>query len=122
MKGIYRLELKTKTLTKVKNEKESPLKGIDGLEYYKGSLIAIQNGVYPFRVMRYFLNSTMDAVTHYEIIDWNHPAFNEPTNGTIVNDVLYYIANSQWSGYNENRVQKPLTELQDIVILKYSLK
>lgn len=122
MNGIYRLDLKTKMHTKIRNVKEPPLKGVDGLEFYKGSLIAIQNGVYPLRVVRYFLNSSMDSVTGYEIIDWNHPAFNEPTNGTIVDNVLYYIANSQWTGYDENGIQKPSSELQDIVILKYSLK
>lgn len=119
--GIFRLDLKTKNLVQIANRTDAALQGIDGLKYYKGSVIAIQNGVYPMRVMRYTLNDLQDSIVSYEIIDWNHPAFHEPTNGTIVNDTLYYIGNSQWSGYDETNNPKPQTQLQDMVILKYDL-
>lgn len=122
VKGIYRLDLKTLTLKQLTNSTEASLVGIDGLEYYNRSLIAIQNGVIPFRVMRYFLNETMDTITSYEVIDWNHPAHHEPTNGMIDGDTLYYVANSQWGGYEEDFAQLPSEKLQDIVVLKYKLK
>jgi hypothetical protein len=122
VKGIYRLDLKSLNLKLIANSTEASLVGIDGLEYYNGSLIAIQNGVIPFRVMRYFLNETMDTITSYEVIDWNHPAHHEPTNGMIDGDTLYYVANSQWSGYDEAFAQLPSEKLQDIVVLKYKLK
>lgn len=122
VKGIYRLDLKTLTLKQLTNSTEASLVGIDGLEYYNGSLIAIQNGVIHFRVMRYFLNETMDTITSYEVIDWNHPAHHEPTNGMIDGDTLYYVANSQWGGYEEDFAQLPSEKLQDIVVLKYKLK
>lgn len=122
IKGIFRLTLATKELIQVSREPLISLKGIDGLMWYKGSLIAIQNGVSPMRVTRYYLNSAFDKITRFEIIDRAHPAFNEPTNGCIIDDKLFYVGNSQWSGYDNNNKLKPVDQLQDIVILKTDLK
>lgn len=73
------------------------------------------------RVMRYILNPALDKVVNYQIIDHNHPAFNEPTNGCIIGDTFYYVANSQWAGYDDQHNLKPADQLQDIVILKTDL-
>lgn len=121
IKGVFRLNTQTKELIQLKPEPHISLKSIDGLIWYQNSLIAIQNGVVPMRVTRYFLNSSLDRITHFEIIDRGHPSFNEPTNGCIVGDTLYYVANSQWGGYDEKHQLKPVDQLQDIVILKADL-
>jgi hypothetical protein len=122
VKGLFRLEIKTKTLTMLACSIEVSLKGIDGLSYYDNSLIAVQNGVNPMRVTRYYLNSSQDQIPKFEILDRKHPAFNEPTLGTIQDDIFYYIANSQWGGYDQQHRIKPANQLQDIVILKVDLK
>ena len=121
IKGIYRLNTKTKELIQLLREPLISLKSVDGLHWYKNSLIAIQNGVKPMRVMRYILNPALDKVVNYQIIDHNHPAFNEPTNGCIIGDTFYYVANSQWAGYDDQHNLKPADQLQDIVILKTDL-
>jgi hypothetical protein len=121
IKGLFRLNTTTKELILLKNETESSLKGIDGLYFYDNSLITIQNGVTPFRSSRYHLNKDFSALNRLEIIDRAHPAFGEPTLGVIVDRSFYYIANSQWGGY-ENGRQKPADQLQDIVVLKAKLK
>jgi tetratricopeptide (TPR) repeat protein len=122
IKGLFRLNTQTKELIQLTKEPEVSLKGIDGLFWYQNSLIGIQNGVSPLRVTRYFLNTTLDNIIRYEIIDRAHPAFNEPTNGCILADALYYVANSQWGGYDNKHQLKPVNQLQDIVILKTDLK
>lgn len=122
VKGIFRLNTLTKELTLIKKVPDVSLKSIDGLIWYKHSLLAFQNGVAPMRATCYYLNDLQDTITDYRIIDRAHPAFNEPTNGCIVGDTLYYIANSQWGGYMKNHSPKPLDELQDVVILKADLK
>jgi hypothetical protein len=73
------------------------------------------------RVTRYTLNPGRDKLISYAIIDRKHPAFNEPTLGCVYRDTFYYVANSQWSGYRDQKI-KPVDELQDIVILKAKLK
>jgi hypothetical protein len=122
VKGIFRLDMKTKALAEVKSPTDASLKGIDGIYFHKNSLIAVQNGVVPLRSVRYFLNTDLDKITRFEVIDRNHPAFGEPTLGVLDGDTFYYIANSQWSGYDNNHHIKADNQLKDIVILKSVLK
>jgi sugar lactone lactonase YvrE len=121
IKGIFRLDTQSKELIALTKEIPVSLKAIDGLIFYQNSVIAIQNGVTPMRVTRYFLNPSLDKITRFEIIDRAHPAFNEPTNGCVSNNTLYYVANSQWGGYDNKHQLKPVDQLQDIVILKADL-
>ena len=122
MKGIYRLEIKTKELIEVLTAADVSLRGIDGIYFYNNTLIAIQNGVTPVRSTRYFLNKNLSQITKFEIIDRKHPNFNEPTLGVIDGKTFYYIANSQWGGYDDKHHIKPDDQLQDIVVLKATLK
>ena len=121
VKGPYQLNMQTKQLTKLSSDLKESLKGIDGLTFYNNDLIAIQNGVNPLCVTRLDLGYKQERIINFQILDRKHPAFNEPTIGTIVGDHFYYVANSQWGGYNEDHSIKPKAELQDIVILKRKL-
>ncbi len=122
IKGPFRLDTKSKELIKIKSNIDASLKGVDGLSYHQGSLIALQNGTFPFRATRYTLNATFDTITGSTIIDQAHPAMNEPTIGTVDKDVFYYVATSQWGGYDNKHQIKDSAQLQDIVILKYNLR
>jgi sugar lactone lactonase YvrE len=122
IKGLYRLEVKSKSLLRLKTDFDVSVKSIDGLTFYKNSLIAIQNSIYPMRVTQYFLNSKSDGLKGYRIIDRKHPAFNEPTIGTADGDSFFYVANSLWSGYDDQHSLKPDDQLQNVVILKSELK
>lgn len=122
VKGIFRLDMKTKTLLLITNQADASVKSIDGLLFYQNTLIAIQNATTPMQVNRFTLNADFTSLIKVRTIDRAHPAFNEPTNGCIVNGVLYYIANSQWGGYTEDGKLKPLDQLQDVVILKKDLR
>lgn len=122
IKGIFRLSLKDMRLILLTKNIDLSLKGIDGLYFYDNSLIAIQNGINPMRVTRYQLNPGQDKLMSYTILDQRHPAFNEPTLASIHNNTLYYVANSQWSGYDKEHKIKPDNSLQDIVVLKVELK
>jgi hypothetical protein len=122
VKGPFRLEMATRKLIKIGATPENSLKGIDGLLFHRGTLLALQNGTYPLRVMRFQLNSTLDTITRADIIDQGRHELNEPTQGTLVGNDFYYVANSQWGAYDENHRPKPDAEWQDIVVLKYKLK
>jgi DNA-binding beta-propeller fold protein YncE len=121
IKGIFKLDVKTKTLSFLKSSFDESLKSVDGLTYYNNSLIAIQNAIFPMRVTQYFLDKDQNAISNYKIIDRGHPAFNEPTIGCVLGKDFFYIANSLWSGYTQDQKQKPESELQDVVVLKAKL-
>jgi DNA-binding beta-propeller fold protein YncE len=122
IKGVFRLDMTSKELMMVQLATEVSMKGIDGLLFFNNSLVAIQNGVSPMRALQLFLDGDQAVITQVRVLDQAHPAFNEPTNGCIRNDTLYYIANSQWNGYDKKRQIKSHEELQDILILKATLK
>ncbi|MES2543458.1 MAG: hypothetical protein V4548_01120 [Bacteroidota bacterium] len=94
--------------------KGTTVKGIDGLVYYKKSLIAVHNGVTPIRLIQYNLDDNENQITTYKILDNNRPEFDEPALATIVKDKLYFFANSPWKGYDkdfnldENKFENPM--------------
>jgi sugar lactone lactonase YvrE len=122
IKGVFKLDMKTKQLTKLKENINLSTKGIDGLIFYKDNLITIQNSISPMRVTKYQLGKNYNSLEKATIIDNDHPAFNEPTTGCMSGNELYYIANSLWSGYNEDHSLKSEDQLQDVVILKAKMK
>ena len=122
IKGIFRLNLTNFDLLLLPKNFDLSLKSVDGLAFFNNSLIAIQNGLKPMRVTRYALNKNMDTLESYSILDQGHPAFNEPTLGTLDKNTFYYVANSLWSGYDDNHGLKPDAQLQEVVILKTNLK
>lgn len=122
IKGIFALELKTMKLHEIGLPQGFSLKGVDGLTYFNNSLIAIQNAVTPMRVTQYHLSTERNAIHSARIIDKGHPAFNEPTIGCLSGKQFYYVANSLWSGYQDNHTLKPAEQLQKVVVLKSGLK
>ncbi len=59
--------------------------------FYKGSLVGIQNpDLHPSRVVRYFLNPQLDAITRAEVLETYNPLFEIPTTGTLVDDALFH--------------------------------
>jgi sugar lactone lactonase YvrE len=118
-KGIFRVNLASKEITQQKPASDITLLGIDGLYFHRGSLIAIQNGVTPNRVLR--LNVDKDRISTQEILEANHPDFDEPTLGVLIDDDLHFIANSQWGNVNE-KAELVMDKLRPPVVLKINLK
>ena len=95
--------------------------GIDGVYYHEGTLIGIQNGVTPHRVVRLWLSPGRDRVLRSEVLERAHPRHGEPTLGTLVGSDLYYVANSQWERFGDDgTITEPAT-LEPPVILRLRL-
>ena len=75
------------------------LDGIDGLSADGGTLIAIQNGASPRRILRLHLTPDGLAVARVEVLERANPDWGEPTLGTIVDDHLLYVADAQWERF-----------------------
>ena len=95
------------------------LYGIDGIYFYKNSLICIQNGLQ--RVSRFYLNAEGSKVLKMEITESRNPCFNWPTTGAVVDDSFYYIANSQIRSFNPDGSVFPPEKLTEVVILHTEL-
>jgi len=119
--GILVINLATKSYFPLSHPSNTSLCEIDGLYFYKNSLIAIQGTYRPPRVVRFFLNDTLLQVDSARIIESANPLFMLPTTGVIVEDIFYYIANSQLNCYTKENKIFALDKLHDIVILKTEL-
>jgi hypothetical protein len=115
--GIYKIDLVTKKVTKLKIESDEVLlKGIDGLYFINNSLIGLHNGNTPNRVVKYPLNNTSDAIIGKEVIS-QAGVLGEPTQGVFVNGTFLYITNSPWAAYDKDGNFNPTTD--KLVIGKY---
>jgi hypothetical protein len=72
------------------------LGGIEGLNYWDGHLVIIQSGISPQRVMRLQLGDEGVSVVRLAPMAVALEDFDVPTYGTVVDDQLYFFANSHW--------------------------
>ena len=94
--GIAVVDTRTGALRLLDAPPLMALTGIDGLVWADGALVGIQNGIRPHRVVRLDLDRALGRVTRLRILVMNHPDFDEPTLGVVVDRDLYFIANSQY--------------------------
>ena len=119
--GLFDIDVRTKKVTHLAALAGATLLGIDGLYFHKGSLIGVQNGVTPQRVVRVSLSRDLRRAERLEVLEANNPIFLEPTLGVLVKDTFYFIANSQWPLVDENGKLAAEDKLQHPVVLKMNL-
>ncbi|HEV7490760.1 MAG TPA: hypothetical protein VGO25_08140 [Rhodanobacteraceae bacterium] len=98
------------------------LGGIDGLYAYDDTLVVIENGMSPKRIMRLHLGKDGRTIERAMPLDVANPAFGLPTYGTIDGDGLYFIANSQKNDYDTYGVPKDLAKLEDVRVFRSDLR
>ena len=119
--GILRVDLERRVVTPMATADTIAALGIDGLYYVDGSLVGIQNGVEPSRVVRLRLSPTGDRIEEEEVLERGHPHHAEPTLGVVVGRDLYYVANSQYQRFTQDgRVAAP-DSLRRPVVLRLRL-
>lgn len=119
--GIHRIDLTNDDkVEKVFAPSSSLLKGIDGLYYYNKTLIAVHNGTKPFRVVQYFLNESGNYIDLERVINRGGKTLGEPTLGQVKDGYFYYLANSPWGAYGEDRMLIP-DRVKPIVIRRIKL-
>jgi len=108
------------------NENDTSInsRGLDGLKYYKNSLIGIQNAVEKYsdiKICQYYLDDSGTKITGMKIIDQDNPNFNIPTTFVIANNCLYCLATSHLGNITrEYEILDPDVS-KEVIILKYKL-
>jgi len=120
-RGIFRIDVRTKRVHLMPALKGATLLGIDGLYVMGDDLIAIQNGVNPNRVIRLALAEDRERCTSLEVLEANHPLFDEPTLGVVITGDFYFIANSQWSKVDDSGNAAPDSDFSDAIVLEIRL-
>jgi hypothetical protein len=109
-RGIGILDLKTKSVTLLEHPPELSLAGIDGLYLAGASLIAIQNGTTPPRVIRISLDAGLTRALSWQTVEANWPGLGQPTHGVVVGRDFHFIANSGWDQVGDDGKLKPGAE------------
>lgn len=76
--------------------------GLDGLLLDGDSLIGIQNGTQPVRIVRFRLNATQTEIISAEIIEQGTERLGDPTHATAANGMIYVSANTGWSKVDDH--------------------
>ncbi len=123
-KGVRVFDIPTKTILNGVDGTGISL-GIDGLEYFKGSLYAIQNSYAAngdnFRKL--ILNKSEDEVSKVEVIDSNNPDLDVPLTFCIANDKAIVIGNSNLEHLDQISLTFPQPDsLKKTKLLIYPLK
>lgn len=95
--GVYFFELGDEVKTFRLGAPETlNLGGIDGLYRWRNSLVVIQNGISPERVLRLDLSEDGTVVEQIAAIAVAQPEFDIPTWGTMAGDDLVFLGASHW--------------------------
>jgi sugar lactone lactonase YvrE len=101
VRGIAAITLATGAVTWMQPADDIALSGIDGLYVFRDSLIAVQNGTDPARIVRFSLDLRKQLV-----LEANAPGLGQPTHGTFVGNTFYFIANTGWEQYDDEGKKK----------------
>jgi hypothetical protein len=119
--GVMRIDVATKAVSVLDLPPGVALGGIDGLYVYDNSLVAIQNGTDPIRVVRAWMNPEMTRVTRFAVLEQEHPLTDMPLTGAIVGDDLYYVGRSQLRAFDGPKIWAA-DRLKESTILKLPLE
>lgn len=120
--GIARLDPGAEDVTRLSQPDDVVTGGLDGLYWYQGSLIGIQNATNPGRVVRIWLEQGSTRISGMTVLQsHHHRAFDEPTTGVVVGDTIVVIANSHVGRYQPDGSLKDPETLKPTVLLSIPL-
>jgi hypothetical protein len=112
--GVIMVDLRDNSAREVDPGEHSTLSGIDGLYWYKDSLIGVQSaGTY--RVVRWFLSPDGAHVRASKNLEKGTPLVSSPTTGAIRGRQFYFIANTGIDNYDDGKISDP-SKLQPVHI------
>lgn len=107
MRGIFGIDLATSKPFDVKfDPNQLMLPGVEGLYWYDNTLVAIEPGMSPKRIIRLHLSRDGRSIERFMPLDAGSPEYPLPTSGTVVGDNLYFFADSHRGFYDGYGVPK----------------
>jgi len=115
-KGIRVVDIQTKKILNPPNKESS---GIDGMKFYKNSLI----GVVEKGVFRYYLNENGTEIESKKEIILFDNTFKSPTTFDIAGNSIYFIKNTQLDNFNDSTNEViDKNKLESLILLKSKIE
>ncbi len=121
MLGVIAVELRNSTAREVNPGKNNTLAGIDGLYWYKGSLLGVQYGTGRYRVARWQLSPDGLRVASTEVLERGTQFVSDPTTGAILNGKFYFMANTGIYNLKDDKIADP-KKLEPVHVAVVDLK
>jgi len=121
MFGVICIDLRNDSAREVGPGKGNTLAGIDGLYWYRNSLLGVQYGTGSYRIIRCHLSPDGHHVTSTEILEYRTPLVSFPTTGAISGEDFYFISNTGIANLKDDKVIDP-ERLESIHIAVVPLK
>jgi sugar lactone lactonase YvrE len=96
--------------------------GLDGMFLAGDSLIGIQNGTQPERIVRFRLNRRQTRIESAEIIEQSSERLGEPTHAVAAGGWIYVIANVGWNKVDDHGQLKEGQTFAAPVLLRFREK
>lgn len=93
--------------------------GLDGLYLSGDTLIGIENGTEPERIMLFHLNVIQTAITSAEVIEQSTERLGDPTHVTRLNGWFYVTANVGWNRVDDHGQLKPGEHFTAPLLLRF---
>ena len=104
--GVIAMDLRDNSAREVDPGEHNTLCGIDGLYWYKNSLIGVQSaGTY--RVVRWLLSTDGLHVRASKVLEKGTPLVSSPTTGAIRGSGFYYMTNTGIDNYDDGKIVNP---------------
>jgi hypothetical protein len=107
--GLYWVELPSGKVYWVETPPNVSRYGMDGLLWAGDSLLVVQNGSRPARVLRLWVAKDK-TITQAESVERGHEEMIEPTLGVISGQGFCYVASSQWVNFEGQTLAKETTD------------
>lgn len=119
--GLAMVDLETRAVMRLDADIPILLDGIDALLRYGDELIAVQNGINPMQIVALQLDAAGNRIVRHRVLERAHPEWTEPLGAAIADGYLYYIANGQWTAYDEGGALKEGAEMRPTQIRRVEL-
>ncbi|HKS76375.1 MAG TPA: hypothetical protein VJQ82_24390 [Terriglobales bacterium] len=120
--GIAVIDLATGKVDYLPHPENLAVTGLDGLCLSGNSLIGIQNGTDPERIIRLQLTRAQTAITALEIIEQSTPRLGEPTHAILVGDTIYTTGNVGWGKLTDQGKLKPGAQFTNPILLRFPVQ
>jgi hypothetical protein len=110
VRGLAVVDRATHAVRWLTHARDVALSGFDGV-YFESptTLLAVQNGTTPARIVRLHLDDALTQVERLEVVEQSTPGLGAPTHGVVVSPAgreteraFYFIANSGWDQLQED--------------------
>ncbi len=107
-------------LTYLPHAESIAVTGLDGLFLSGDTLIGIQNGTEPERIMRFHLNPAQTEITSGEVVEQATERLGDPTHVIGLNGWFYVTANVGWNKVDDHGQLKPGERFTAPLLLRFS--